>query len=152
MSADLIGRTKVIYALQMKYPQWSIQSMPLYSKYDLEVYDEKGTLIMYIEVKDRWNPSDKYPTAMLNVEKFEGAKDIADKWFYACVYTDNQICLWKPYDIPPSGITKTSKLIATSTVENGEKKMQERLCLSFNDMCSGFTNNLKISTPYGTTT
>lgn len=143
MSADLIGRFKVIYALQMKFPNWKITSMPLYSKYDLEVYDENNSK-MYIEVKDRWNEKDKYPTAFLNKEKFSDAEAIADNWFYANVYTDGEIVLWKPYDIPAENIGKETKMIAVSTVEKGEKKMQERLCLRFDDCCSAFTNNLKI--------
>ena len=81
--ADNTGRVKVLLALAKHFEdkQYKIAFTPPYCKWDLEVIAPDGEVIMYIEVKDRWNPSYQYKTAMLNIEKFDGAKDISDTPF-----------------------------------------------------------------------
>lgn len=146
MSADLIGRFKVMYAMQMRNTNLIVKSMPLYSKYDLEVYEQgKPETKVYIEVKDRDNTEDRYPTAYLNIEKYEEAKDIANKWFFCNVYTDGKIDLWKPYEMPQSGITEETRLIAKTTVKKSKKIPQKRYCLNFNDKCKQLINKLQIT-------
>ena len=145
MSEDMIGRLKVMYALQMEHTEWKIKCMDLHCRYDLEVYDSNGNLIAYIEVKDRHNKEDDYPTAFLNPPKYADAANIAEKWYYANVYEDGVIDFWQPYKMPATGITEEVKMIKKSTVENTERVPQKRLCLNFNDKCLQMPNNLRIT-------
>lgn len=146
MCADAIGRLQVTYDIMMRHTNWKVTQMPLYSPYDLEVYDEKGELKYYIEVKDRWDyERKKLKTAFLNIPKYREAYGIKDKWLYANIFSDGVISYFKPYEMPSTGITQGSYYIASSTVENNQKKQQKRLELNFNDAMEEHPNKIEIN-------
>lgn len=146
MCADVVGRAQVMIDLSMMHPDWKIVNMPLYCPYDLEVYDKNGNLLYYIEVKDRWDyERNKLDSALLNIPKYEGAKDKKDKWLFANVWGDGLITYFKPYDMPETGITEDIFCIQVSTVEDNEKIPQKRLKLNFNDAFAEHQNKIEIN-------
>ena len=145
MSADLQGRIKVIYALQMLNNNLIIKSMPLHSQYDLEVWPEgKEDEKIFIEVKERSFNENKFDTAFLDPTKWEPAKKYGKRWFYANIYTDGKIDFFCPATMPESGITETVKYISPTTVIQQKKIPQKRYCLNFNDKCRQIDNKIDI--------
>ena len=143
-SADLIGRLKVIYALQMKNPDLQITSMPISSRYDLEVYNPKTGKTQKMEVKDRDVTEDAYENAFLNIEKFEALSGYGENFWYVNLYKDNKMDFWQPTEMPRSGITQGEYMIRTSTVENTGRKKQRRYQLNFNDKSLQLNNMIDI--------
>ena len=144
-NADLIGRLKVIYALQMKDPDLQITSMPITTKWDLEIYNKKTDTTNYLEIKDRDCDEDEYDTAMLNIEKYENLSGYGSNFWYVCSYTSGELDFWQPTEMPRTGITENEFMITTSTVEQKPKKKQRRYCLNFNDKRLQLHNKLKIN-------
>lgn len=143
-SADLIGRLKVIYALQMKNPDLQITSMPISSRYDLEVYNPKTGKTQKMEVKDRDVTENAYENAFLNIEKFEALSGYGENFWYVNLYKDNKMDFWQPTEMPRSGITQGEYMIRTSTVENTGRKKQRRYQLNFNDKSLQLNNMIDI--------
>lgn len=142
---DLQGRMKVMYALQMEYPDLVVASTDLKCRWDLEVWAiDNPSHKVFLEVKDRDCTEDRYDSAFLNPEKFDSASALTTDWMFVNVYTDGKIDFWRPYAMPQSGITEEHHYIAKTTVNGGEKKKQRRLCLNFNDIYLRLHNNLKI--------
>ena len=143
-SADLIGRLKVIYALQMKNPDLQITSMPISSRYDLEVYNPKTGKTQKMEVKDRDVMENAYENAFLNIEKFEALSGYGENFWYVNLYKDNKMDFWQPTEMPRSGITQGEYMIRTSTVENTGRKKQRRYQLNFNDKSLQLNNMIDV--------
>lgn len=143
-SADLIGRMKVIYALQMANPDLEITSMPITSRYDLKVYNPKKDITNYLEIKDREVDENQYDNAFLNVEKYEALSGYGENFFYVNIYKGGEIDFWTPVTMPKTGITEGEWYIRKSTVENTQRVKQRRYCLNFNDKTLQMRNNLEI--------
>lgn len=143
-SADLIGRLKVIYALQMANPDLEITSMPITSRYDLRVHNPKKGTTEYLEIKDRDCEEEQYDTAFLNIEKYDALSGYGESFWYVCSYSDNKMDFWQPTEMPRSGITEGSYMIRTSTVEQTPRKMQRRYQLNFNDKSLQLMNKIQI--------
>jgi hypothetical protein len=144
-SADLIGRLKVIYALQMANPDLEITSMSITSRYDLRVHNPKKGTTEYLEIKDRDCEEDKYDNAFLNIEKYNALSGYGESFWYVCSYNDNKMDFWQPTVMPRSGITEGEYMIRTSTVENTARKRQKRYQLNFNDKSLQLTNKIQIT-------
>ena len=143
-NADLLGRLKVIYALQMANPDLEITSMPISSRYDLKVQNPKRGTINYLEIKDRDVEEKQYNNAFLNIEKYEALSGYGENFYYVNIYKDNIIDFWTPVTMPKTGITEGEWWIRKSTVENAPKQKQRRFCLNFNDKAYQMKNNLDI--------
>lgn len=144
-NADLLGRLKVIYALQMRNPDLQITSMPITSRYDLEVYNPKKETTQRLEVKDRDCEENKYDNAFLNIEKFEALSGYGETFWYVNIYKDGKIDFWQPTKMPKTGITEGEYMIRTSTVERTARKKQRRYQLNFNDKSLQLDNKLEIT-------
>lgn len=143
-SADLVGRMKVMYALQMRNPNLIITSMPITSRYDLEVYNPEKETTQRLEIKDRDVEEDRYDSAFLNIEKYEALSGYGENFWYVNIYRDGKIDFWQPTEMPRSGITEGEWYIRKSTVENSGRYKQKRYCLNFNDKDYQMINNLQI--------
>lgn len=144
--ADELGRLQVTFDIRKRHPEYKIVSMPIHSKYDLEVYDEKDNLLYYIEVKDRWDYKLKdLKTVFLNIPKYKDAQYIKDKWLYANIFQDKEIVYFKPYEMPETGITYGTYPIKKMTVDGEERIPQKRMELNLNDKLLQRPNKLDIT-------
>ena len=142
-SADLIGRLKVIYTLQMANPSIEITSMPITSRYDLRVYNPKKDKTDYLEIKDRNCEEHQYENAFLNIEKYNALSGYGENFHFVNIYTDGVIDGWQPTKMPSSGITKGEYYICKSTVVESPRIKQERYELNFNDISWRVNNKVK---------
>ena len=132
--AEMEGRLRLIYALQMEEPDSMVISMPLSHHYDLQWRHPDGTR-QYIEVKDRKTASTAYPDVMFNSPKMEYNKEWGDNFYFVSTYTDKKAIWFQPTEMPPSGITERDVWVKTTTIDpRAPKKKQKRLFLNLNDL------------------
>ena len=134
VKAEMEGRLRLIYALQMEEPDSTVVSMPLSCHHDLQ-WEHTSGKIDYIELKDRNVPVWLYGDAMFNCEKMEYNKHFGSDFYFVSTYTDGNAVWFKPYEMAKSGITTGEKWITTTTVDPTSPKVkQKRLFLNFSDL------------------
>ena len=134
MNADLKGRQKVSYLLQMEETDSIVVSMPLEWKYDLQWRHKSGKRD-YIEAKDRDCKSTDYPTAIINKSKLDENRHLGDKFVIVCTYTDGVALFFRPSTMPESGITIEDKYCREKSIDpNSRKKVGKKVMLNINDV------------------
>lgn len=134
MNADLKGRQKVSYLLQMEETDSIVVSMPLEWKYDLQWRHSDGTK-EFIEAKDRDCKSTDYPSAMINENKWLENKVLGEHFIVVCTYTDGVALFFRPATMPESGITIEEKYCKKTTIDpTSQKKRGRKLLLNVNDV------------------
>ena len=134
MKAEMEGRLRVIYAVQMEDPESMVISMPLTYHYDLQVRHPNGKK-EYIEVKNRKVSSTAYPDVMFNKEKVTYNEEYGDDFYFVSTYTDNKALWFQPTTIPASGVTEREEWIKTTTIDPASpKKKQKRIYFSVNNL------------------